>query len=56
MTLEVMKCPAHGFYCVVVNGRRITSGKCCGSWVSVRKWKMTKREFLAEVTKAFKGD
>ena len=48
-TLSIDKCPIHGYWAVSVNeesfGRRVTPGKCCGRWDTVRQWKLSKREW-----------
>ena len=56
--LEIMHCEAHGFWSIMVNkdsgGTRITPSKCCGSWDTVAKWRMTRDEIRSEVEGALK--
>lgn len=36
--VAILRCPTHGFYGVSLDERRLTSGKCCGSWRIVQSW------------------
>lgn len=48
--LEFMRCPVHeGFSCIALSeegddacsgGHRLTAGKCCGQWRTVKKFQM----------------
>jgi hypothetical protein len=53
-SIEISRCPKHGFYAISIGteewGQRITPSKCCGRWVSVKKWELSKYdwEYLAK--------
>ena len=55
MILEVLQCPVHRYMCVAINDTRVTPGKCCGQWMTVRRWKTDGRSFTADVRNAIKG-
>jgi hypothetical protein len=38
--LAVMACPAHGVFCIAFGDLRVTPSKCCGSWETLRKWRV----------------
>lgn len=48
MTLQINKCPEHPeFLSISIDdeggGTRIAGSKCCGRWVTVRKWSITEQ-------------
>lgn len=50
VTLSIDRCP-HGMKAISVNlrgehGHRLTSGKCCGRWDTVKEWPMSKKNLL----------
>lgn len=54
--LSIDKCPVHGYWAISINeeavdgsgiGTRVTPGKCCGMWSSVRNWKLSSAEWEA---------
>lgn len=52
--LTVARCPTHGWMAVSIDddggGVRVTPGKCCGRWDTVKRWSLSAREWreLAE--------
>lgn len=50
--IAILKCPAHGFMCVCINDLRITHGKCCGSWQTVREWTTTAERLAVDLKRA----
>jgi hypothetical protein len=45
-SLVINRCPRHGeFWCVSLDndtgGQRLTRGKCCGSWSTVKGWPLS---------------
>lgn len=46
--LVLNNCPRHGYWAVSLDdedgGIRLTSGKCCGRWDTVRSWPMGAHE------------
>lgn len=44
--LALLECKRHGFKAISIedkdgHGYRITPGKCCGSWQTMKRWKVT---------------
>lgn len=57
--LSINVCSRHGVYSISVDGdnggTRVTPSKCCGSWSTVKEWKLSERNWLdlaSEATKA----
>lgn len=50
-TLSILKCATHGFYAISVeregHGHRLTSGKCCGTWSTLRSWEVDSQTLRA---------
>lgn len=50
------QCEVHGFTAISINGNnggtRITSGKCCGAWKTIRRWKMDGKKLSDAVKSA----
>jgi hypothetical protein len=44
------QCPDHGFACISIDddsgGTRVTGGKCCGRWITVKEFPMTANDWL----------
>lgn len=43
--ISILTCSRHKFFAIAIedeeeNGTRITPSKCCGSWTTVRRWKI----------------
>jgi hypothetical protein len=55
--LTINQCPQHkDFMSVSIDdedgGYRLTPSKCCGRWVTIKKWKMTAKD-LREIAERF---
>jgi len=52
--LSIDRCARHNFYAISIDdedsGRRVTPSKCCGSWSTVKQWRLSERDWreLAE--------
>lgn len=56
VTVSILRCPSHGFYCVAVGDRRVTPSKCCGSWSQeVRAWTLDALDLLCDVKEGIRG-
>jgi hypothetical protein len=42
--VEILRCRQHGCWGIAIDGVRITSGKCCGSWAIERTWRVLPSE------------
>ena len=46
--LVINRCPEHGFYAISLDcergGTRITHGKCCGRWETVKSWDLDAKQ------------
>jgi len=56
--LSIDRCPRHSFMAVSINdgngGSRLTAGKCCGSWSSIKSWSLTAKG-IDEIVKELKS-
>jgi hypothetical protein len=55
--LSINKCPAHGYWSISIGDEhgsvRLTEGKCCGRWDTVREWRYDETQasrLLSDVT------
>lgn len=55
VTLAILRCPQHDFYCVAVGSLRISRSKCCGSWSQVvREWTCDTKDLMRDFNRAVK--
>lgn len=49
LVLSIDRCNKHGYYAVSIcdknSGLRVTPSKCCGSWSSVKDFRMSERDW-----------
>jgi hypothetical protein len=48
LVLSINRCPLHGYWAVCIGrsygSTRLTPGKCCGRWDTVREWEFDEAE------------
>jgi hypothetical protein len=52
--LAILVCPIHRFNAIALEqkscgGYRLTGSKCCGSWETVQRWKVSPKELIDTV-------
>ncbi len=51
VTVELVECPyGHGGEALVINGTRVTGSKCCGSWATVKEYKVAASDVTAALS------
>jgi hypothetical protein len=51
--LAINRCPSHGYWSVSLDseghGLRLTPGKCCGRWDTVKAWNVDPQKLIEDI-------